>query len=93
MVVIVFFLIKTGILGINPSVSHVQEVKELMASGNYDVNAQMEDGNTGLHLAASNGFGEVCYVLQKHYKAKIDIKNQDENVVSDFLNLINTHAR
>ena len=55
-----------------------------MASGNYDVNAQMEDGNTGLHLAASNGFGEVCYVLQKHYKAKIDIKNQDENVVSIF---------
>lgn len=58
-----------------------------MASGNYDVNAQMEDGNTALHLAASNGFGEVCYVLQKQYKAKIDIKNQDENVVSDSFNL------
>ena len=63
-----------------------------MASGNYDVNAQMEDGNTGLHLAASNGFGEVCYVLQKHYKAKIDIQNQDENVVSIFLIfVIRTH--
>ena len=48
----------------------------------YDVDAQMEDGNTALHLAASNGFGEVCYTLHKQFNAKIDLQNHDENVVS-----------
>ena len=33
----------------------------------------MENGNTALHLAAQNGFSEICYILAKGQKVGLSL--------------------
>lgn len=47
------------------------------------------DGNTALHLAAQNGFSEVCYVLVKEYNANMLIKNEAGYTPGDLAKLEN----
>ena len=60
----------------------VHNVKYLIKAKKYNPNLIMEDKNTALHLAASNGFAEICYSLVKEFNADISIKNADKYTVS-----------
>ena len=55
----------------------IEYVRSVIQRKDIQVNDEMQDGNTALHLAATNGFSEICYILVKEFDGDIDVKNNE----------------
>jgi len=61
---------------------HCEVLKKLVSNGAY-INSQDEDRDTALHYAVREGRKDVVEFLVKGCKARIDIRNEDEETALD----------
>ncbi|CAG5099508.1 Oidioi.mRNA.OKI2018_I69.XSR.g16557.t1.cds [Oikopleura dioica] len=62
-------------------------VKQLLKNDYCDVNTPMRTGDTAVHLAASNGFSEVVYLLVNKFNADISKLNKNDQLPADVAEL------